>query len=133
MYVRLPWGLKLPGLTVDKYAERKATQPHYEKCEWGLYDHVGGNSLVYGYDAIVLYGVTAGEIVYLLNHVDVLDVDDINDALEPECFLFEFEKEAWRAACQFLSQYKAWEYFDTCSRYQCAKHLIENNFTPEDI
>lgn len=43
------------------------------------------------------------------------------------------EKEAWRAACQFLSQYKAWEYFDTCSRYQCAKHLIENNFTPEDI
>lgn len=50
-----------------------------------------------------------------------------------ERFLFEFEKEAWRAACQFLSQYKAWEYFDTCSRYQCAKHLIENNFTPEDI
>lgn len=133
MCVRLPLGLKLPGLTVDKYARRKATQPHYEKCEWGLYDHVGGNGLVYGYDAIVLYGVTAGEIVYLLNHIDVLDMDDINDALEPENFLFEFEKEAWRAACQFLSQYKAWEYFDTCSRYQCAKHLIENNFTPEDI
>lgn len=33
MYVRLPLGLKLPGLTVDKYARRKATQPHYEKCE----------------------------------------------------------------------------------------------------
>lgn len=81
----------------------------------------------------MLYGVTAREIVYLLNHVNVLDIDDINDALEPENFLFEFEKEAWRAACQFLSQYKAWEYFDTCSRYQCAKHLIENNFTPEDI
>lgn len=43
MYVRLPLGLKLPGLTVDKYARRKVTQDHYEKCEWGLYDHVGGN------------------------------------------------------------------------------------------
>lgn len=126
MYVRLPLGLKLPGLTVDKYARRKATQPHYTKgvqYTFEMSDYMPG--------CPIIYGARARDIDYAIRCVNESDTP-IENLMSSFHWPPLSENEA-RAACQVLSDYKAWEYFDTCSCYQCAKHLIENNFTPKDI
>ena len=135
MYVRLPWGLKLPGLTVDKLAKRKAVKSEGYVAENSYIKHFAfQDPLVkgYEYDAHVLYGASGGEISYALDVVDTLDADSIDTILAGN-HIFTVMPEAWRAICQLKSNFKHWKYFDECTLHQCVKHIIENNFTPEDI
>lgn len=127
MYVRLPLGLKLPGLTVDKYARRKATQTQCDNKE--------ASTAVKGYSAAahIVYGVEAGDIDFMLTlvfEVATWTPEGLIDSCgffstEPECVL--------RAACQVFSGYAHWEYFNTCSPVQCARHIAAWDFSPEDI
>lgn len=139
MYVRLPWGLKLPGLTVDKHAKRKAVKSEGYVAEPGYHitHFVFQDPIVegYAYDAHVLYGASGGDIAYALDIVDALDVDhDIDDILTGNHFCFTVEHvETWRAICQLKSDLKHWKYFDECTLHQCVKHVIEDNYSPEDI
>lgn len=127
MYVRLPLGLKLPGLTVDKYAERKATQNHCDSKET--------STTVKGYSATAhtVYGVEAGDIDFMM--ILVFDIATWTpEELIDSCGFFNTEPEhVLRAACQVLSGYSHWKYFDTCSAKQCAKHIAAWDFNPEDI
>lgn len=127
MYVRMPKGLKLPGLTVDKYAERKATQPHYDKKE--------ASTTVKGYSAAAhtVYGVEAGDIDFMLTLVFEVATWTPEDLID-SCGFFSTEPEyVLRAACQVFSGYAHWEYFNTCSPVQCARHIAAWDFSPEDI
>lgn len=127
MCVRLPLGLKLPGLTADKYARRKATQTQCDNKE--------ASTAVKGYSAAahIVYGVEAGDIDFMLTlvfEVATWTPEGLIDSCgffstEPECVL--------RAACQVFSGYAHWEYFNTCSPVQCARHIAAWDFSPEDI
>lgn len=135
MYVHMPKDLKLPGLTQDKLAKRKAVKSK---------GYVADNSYIsnftfqapivdgYEYNAHVLYGASGGEISYALDTVSALDVDDIDDILAGN-HLFTVMPEAWRAICQLNSALKHWEYFDKCTLHQCVKHVIKDDYSPEDI
>lgn len=128
MYVRLPWGLKLPGLTVDKYARRKATQPHYEK-----HTLVGFGIHGYSPSCPIVYGVNAGDIDFMLTLVFEV-ATWTPEGLIDSCGFFDAEPEhVLRAACQVFSGYAHWEYFNTCSPVQCARHIAAWDFSPEDI
>lgn len=136
MYVRMPKGLKLPGLTPDKYAKRKSEKPQGYVAEPGYHitHFVFQDPVVdgYEYNAHVLYGVSSGNICYALDVVDALDVDDIDDILTGN-HIFTVEPEAWRAICQLKSNLQHWEYFDTCTLHECVKHVIEGNYNPEAV
>lgn len=135
MYVRMPKGLQLPGLTQDKHAKRKAVKPQGYVAEPGYHitHFVFQDPIVegYGYNAHVLYGVSGGDIAYALDVVDALDVDDIDDILTGN-HIFNVEPEAWRAICQLKSNLEHWAYFDACTLNQCVKHVIEGNYDPEE-
>lgn len=127
MYVRLPWGLKLPGLTADKYARRKATQLHYDNKE--------ASTTIKGYNAAAhtIYGVEAGDIDFMLTLVFEVATWTPEDLID-SCGFFSTEPEyVLRAACQVFSGYAHWEYFNTCSPVQCARHIAAWDFSPEDI
>lgn len=138
MYVRMPKGLKLPGLTPDKYAKRKAVKSEGYVAEPGYHitHFVFQDPIVegYAYDAHVLYGASGGDIAYALDIVDALDVDhDIDDILTGNHSYFTVEHvETWRAICQLKSNLKHWKYFDECTLHQCVKHVIEGNYDPEE-
>lgn len=135
MYVHMPKDLKLPGLTVDKLAKRKAVKSEGYVAENSYIKHFAfQDSLVkgYEYDAHVLYGASGGEISYALDVVDTLDADSI-DAILAGNHIFPVMPEAWRAICQLKSALKHWEYFDKCTLHQCVKHVIKDDYNPEDI
>ena len=136
MYVRMPKGLKLPGLTPDKYAKRKTMKPKhrlngaYYAPEYGFAEaHVDG----YGKNARVLYGAYASSIAYAMDIAGALIIDDIDDILSGNHFCFFVKPEAWRALCQLNSNLEHWAYFDTCTLHQCVKHVIEGNYDPEEV
>lgn len=127
MYVRLPRGLKLPGLTADKYAERKATQSHCDNKE--------ASTAVKGYSAAAhtVYGVETGDIDFILTIIFEVATWTPEDLID-SCGFFNTEPEhVLRAACQVFSGYAHWEYFNTCSPVQCARHIAAWDFSPEDI
>ena len=136
MYVRMPKDLKLPGLTVDKLAKRKAVKSEGYVAEPGYHiTHlVFQNPIVegYAYDAHVLYGASGGEIAYALEVADTLNADSIDTILAGN-HIFTVMPEAWRAICQLKSNFKHWKYFDECTLHQCVKHIIKDDYTPEDI
>lgn len=136
MYVHMPKDLKLPGLTVDKLAKRKAVKSEGYVAEPGYHiTHlVFQNPIVegYAYDAHVLYGASGGEIAYALEVADTLDADSIDTILAGN-HIFTVMPEAWRAICQLKSNFKHWKYFDECTLHQCVKHIIKDDYTPEDI
>lgn len=137
MYVHMPKGLQLPGLTQDKHAKRKVVKPQGYVAEPGYHitHFVFQDPIVegYAYDAHVLYGASGGDIAYALDVVDALDVDhDIDDILTGNHFCFTVEPEAWRAICQLKSNLEHWAYFDACTLHQCVKHVIEGNYNPEE-
>lgn len=128
MYVRLPQGLMLPGLTVDKYAKRKATQPHYEKHMLVGFDMPG-----YSPGCPIVYAVAAGDIDFMLTLVFEVATWTPEDLIN-SCGFFDTEPEhVLRAACQVFSGYSHWGYFDTCSAAQCAKHIAAWDFSPIDL
>lgn len=136
MYVRMPKGLKLPGLTPDKYAKRKTMKPKhrlngaYYAPEYSFAEaHVDG----YGENARVLYGAHASSIAYAMDIAGALTIDDIDDVLSGNHFCFSVKPEAWRALCQLNSNFRHWEYFDACTLHQCVKHVIEGNYDPEEV
>lgn len=127
MYVRLPWGLKLPGLTVDKYARRKAKQLHYDNKE--------ASTAVKGYSAAAhtVYSVETGDIDFMLTIIFEVATWTPEDLID-SCGFFNTEPEhVLRAVCQVFSGYAHWEYFNTCSPVQCARHIAAWDFSPEDI
>ena len=128
MCVRLPLGLKLPGLTADKYARRKATQPHYEK-----HTLVGFGIHGYSPSCPVVYGVDAGDIDFMLTLVFEVATWTPEGLLTSYGFFDAEPEHVLRAACQVFSGYAHWEYFNTCSPVQCARHIAAWDFTPEDI
>lgn len=128
MYVRLPLGLKLPGLTVDKYARRKATQPHYEK-----HTLVGFGIHGYSPSCPVVYGVDAGDIDFMLTLVFEVATWTPENLLTSYGFFDAEPEHVLRAACQVFNGYAHWEYFNTCSPVQCARHIAAWDFSPEDI
>lgn len=131
MYVRLPLGLKLPGLTVDKYAERKVTQDHYEKCEWDAPEMPG-----YSEDCPIVYNKTAEDVVHAARCAVGDSYYDYNPTTKKLMSPYHWphipEDEA-RAACQVLSDYKAWAYFDSCSYEQLIRHLQKRIFKGVDV
>ena len=136
MYVHMPKDLKLPGLTVDKLAKRKAVKSEGYVAEPGYHiTHLVFQDPIvegYAYDAHVLYGASGGEIAYALKVADTLDADSIDTILAGN-HIFTVMPEAWRAICQLKSNFKHWKYFDECTLHQCVKHVIEDDYTPEDI
>ena len=136
MYVRMPKDLKLPGLTVDKLAKRKAVKSEGYVAEPGYHiTHLVFQDPIvegYAYDAHVLYGASGGDIAYALEVADTLDADGI-DAILAGNHIFPVMPEAWRAICQLKSNFKHWKYFDECTLHQCVKHVIKDDYTPEDI
>lgn len=136
MYVHMPKDLKLPGLTVDKLAKRKAVKSEGYVAEPGYHiTHlVFQNPIVegYAYDAHVLYGASGGEIAYALEVADTLDADSIDTILAGN-HIFTVMPEAWRAICQLKSNFTHWKYFDECTLHQCVKHVIKDDYTPKDI
>lgn len=64
---------------------------------------------------------------------DNTSIDDIDDVLSGNHFCFSVKPEAWRALCQLNSNFRHWEYFDTCTLHQCVKHVIEGNYDPEEV
>ena len=127
MHVRLPLGLKLPGLTVDKHARRKATQTHCDNKE--------ASTAVKGYSAAahIVYGVDAGDIDFMLTLVFEVATWTPEDLLTSYGFFDAEPEHVLRAACQVFSGYAHWEYFNTCSPVQCARHIAAWDFSPEDI
>ena len=127
MYVRLPLGLKLPGLTIDKHARRKATQSHCDNKE--------ASTAVKGYNAAAhtVYGVAAGDIDFMLTLVFEV-ATWTPEGLIDSCGFFSTEPEyVLRAACQVFSGYFHWEYFNTCSPVHCARHIAAWHFSPKHI
>lgn len=136
MYVHMPKDLKLPGLTYDKYVIRKLEQDNYRRNTYNYHCNCVDSHCLEGFscNAPVLYGATAGSINHAIKVSNELDARyDIVDILTGKHYRFKVMAEAWRAACQLMSNYVSWEYFDTCSLYQCAKHIILGDFTPMDI
>lgn len=126
MCVRLPLGLKLPGLTVDKYARRKATQPRYTKevqYTFEMSDYMPG--------CPIIYGARARDVDYAIRCVNESDTT-IENLMSPFHWPPLSENEA-RAACQVLSDYKAWAYFNSCSFEQLIRHLRKQNFKGVDV
>lgn len=126
MYVHLPLGLKLPGLTVDKYARRKATQPHYTKgvqYTFEMSDYMPG--------CPIIYGARARDVDYAIRCVNESDTT-IEHLMSPFHWPPLSENET-RAACQVLSDYKAWAYFNSCSFEQLIRHLRKQNFKDVDV
>ena len=126
MYVRLPWGLKLPGLNADKYARRKATQSHYTKgvqYTFEMSDYMPG--------CPIIYGARARDVDYTIRCVNESDTT-IENLMSPFHWPHLSENEA-RAACQVLSDYKAWAYFDSCSFEQLIRHLQKQVFKGVDV
>ena len=131
MYVLVPWGLKLPGLTPDKYAKRKATQSHYTQWSWDAPEMPG-----YSEDCPIVYNKTAEDVVHAARCAVGDSYYDYNPTTEklmsPHHWPHIPEDEA-RAACQFLSDYKAWAYFDSCSYEQLIRHLQKRIFKGVDV
>lgn len=126
MYVHMPKGLQLPGLTPDKYAKRKATQSHYEK-----YMLVGFNMPGYSPGCPIIYGAQAQDVDYAARCIGESDTT-IEKLMSPYYWPYISENET-RAACQILSDYKAWAYFDSCSYEQLIRHLQKQIFTGADV
>ena len=131
MYVRLPWGLKLPGLTADKCARRKATQSHYEE-----YVLVGFDMPGYSPACPMVYGQSAEDVVHAQRCAVGDSYYNYNPTTEKLMSPYHWphipEDEA-RAACQVLSDYKAWAYFDSCSYEQLIRHLQKQVFKGVDV
>lgn len=131
MYVRLPWGLKLPGLTIDKYARCKATQSHYTQWSWDAPEMPG-----YSEDCPIVYNKTAEDVVHTARCAVGDSYYDYNPTTKKLMSPYQWphipEDEA-RAACQVLSDYKAWAYFDNCSYEQLIRHLQKRIFKGVDV
>lgn len=128
MVVTAPENEYVPGLTKDKWARKIAFQSHY-KC----YDLP--SLLIPGYMQAcdIVYNASAGHIANVVNYIRDRIFESPEKVVD-EDNLFEYvPTNVLRAACQILSGYKHWDYFDTCSPLQCARHLFANDFTPSDL
>lgn len=127
MVVTAPVGEDMPGLTRDKWARKKAFQTHYER-----FTHFP-SFVMPGYSQYceTIYGVQ-------INAIDIL-ADMSLEGYTAENLFERFDLampdlNSWfRATCQVLSEMKHWEYFNTCSALQCARHLVAKDFTPQDL
>lgn len=123
MVVTMPYDLPMPGLTRDKWARRRAAQPHFRddgrcsRCVDGYHDN-----------AVVVYGVDAYTIDWIVRLCG-----GAYGGYSPEEILIREGADALRAACQERSGYRQWAYFDTCAPAQCARHLVADDFTPRDL
>lgn len=128
MEVTAPYDLELPGLTRDKWARRKV-QRHYRPDSFSAL-------FVHGYHphCKVVYNVTASRIS---NAVCVAEGDfgrwTPEDILDKGNILAYITPDILRGACQVLSDYKHWKYFNTCSALQCARHLVAGDFASNDL
>lgn len=123
--------INLPGLTKDKWARQKAGEADVARRDT-TYDFPSLIMPGYIQDCATVYGVTIGWI-------DSLDAWPTPfEECTPETIC---DEKSWsyrepvvlRAACQIMSELRHWEYFDTCSSLQCAKHLFANDFRPVDL
>ena len=131
MYVRLPWGLKLPGLTIDKYARRKATQSHYTQWSWDAPEMPG-----YSEDCPIVYNKTVEDVVHAARGAvgdSYYDYSPTTKKLMSPYHWPHIPEDEARAACQVLSDYKAWAYFDSCSYEQLIRHLQKRIFKGVDV
>nr|DAV26052.1 MAG TPA: hypothetical protein [Caudoviricetes sp.] len=123
--------VNLPGLTKDKWAQKKAAEANVERRDT-QYDFP--SLILPGYLQLcpTVYGVN-------INRIDCLDVwptpfeDCTPETICDEKSWSYREPVVLRAACQIMSKLKHWEYFDKCSPLQCAKHLFANDFRPVDL
>ena len=123
--------VNLPGLTKDKWAQKKAAEANVERRDTQYHFP---SLILPGYRQLcpTVYGVN-------INRIDCLDVWPTPfEKCTPETIC---DEKSWsyrepvvlRAACQIMSELKHWEYFDKCSPLQCAKHLFANDFRPVDL
>lgn len=129
MVVTAPGGFTVPGLTPDKWARRKAFQSHYKRDDFpSIVDpgYMQGCEVIYGIEIgwvdNLIYGTCGG--LKTKTPGQLLDREDEFD-FRPAKVL--------QAACQVLSGYRKWDYFDTCGDLQCARHLVTGDFTPHDL
>jgi hypothetical protein len=131
MYVHMPKCLQLTGLTADKYTKRKATQSHYTQWSWDAPEMPG-----YSEDCPIVYNKTAEDVVHAARCAVGDSYYDYNPTTEKLMSPYHWphipEDEA-RAACQVLSDYKAWAYFDSCSYEQLIRHLQKRIFKGADV
>lgn len=124
----------LPGLTVDKWAHRRArrvVRREYAMPPVPFDEGMRGYSLA----APLYYGVAAGCVVMAMEDTEpgsswALPQRELGD----DAFSQNPDGEAWmRAACQWATGASHWEYFDRCPRQQLARHLLTRDWRPVDL
>ena len=128
MVVTIPSGFIEPGLTPNKWAYKIAHQRHYR----APYNNRSWVMPGYMPQCSTIYGAYVGDIDHLMWKIEcnIWTYADFID--EGNVFAYTSEN-TLRATCQILSNFKYWEYFDTCSNLQCVIHLMEQNYSPWDI
>ena len=123
--------VNLPGLTKDKWAQKKAAEADVERRD-----------TTYDFPSLILPGyIQTCPTVYGVN-IGWIDCLDVWPTPFEDCTPEDIcDEKSWsyrgpvvlRAACQIMSELKHWEYFDKCPPLQCAKHLFANDFRPVDL
>lgn len=132
MAVTVPSNRELPGLTRDKWARKRAFQRHYHKSNYDMLPALFAPGYHLACD--IVYGVCANYISNCVSKAEGVYGEWTPEDLLDDSNVFAYiSPRILRASCQVLSDYKQWEYFDTCSPLQCARHLVAGDYSPRDL